>query len=253
MSIDFQVSDLSVSSTLTALSPTLEAGSAVTALSGHNAVIELDVTEAAARAAFLFKSDSSDLAGADNERLTATTTTTAAGLPVPTLSTDEVENSAHADAATGTDSNQMDVSAAVQTVAADYVRYFSKQILGQNGLADVFSNEAALVTSVEGNAFTGIGVADIRGLAATQGVMDKLFDNLFQSDGNEAHDRLSDTEITEVASGPDSSGITTFKFPFKNGDTIRYHVTLQHADVTFGNETKPVSDRKYLVIVNVGA
>lgn len=252
-SIDFHVSDLSVETTLTALSPTLEAGTAVTALSGHNAVIELDVTEADIRNAFLFKSDSSDVANTDasTERPTATTTTTAAGLPVPTLSSDEVEPASHDDAASGVDSNRMDVSASNQSVAADYVRYFSKQILGQSGLADMFSNEAELVTSVEGNSFTGTASTDIRGKAATQQVMDKLFDNLLQDD--EAEARLSDTSVTELLSGPDNSGISTFKFPFKNGDTIRYHVTLKHADVSFGGATKDIGDRKYLVIVNVGA
>ena len=76
MSIDFQVSDLSVTKTLTELSPILEAGTAVTFDDDHNAVIALSVTVDAIRNTFLFKSDSSDLSGADTERVNATTTTT---------------------------------------------------------------------------------------------------------------------------------------------------------------------------------
>jgi len=250
-SIDFQVSDLSVTSTLSALEPTLAAATAVTDLTGHNAVIQIDISEADIRNVFLFKSDSSDLAAEDDEFVTATTADTAANFPVPILGTHKVADSTHDDAATGDDSNQMDVSASVQTVAADYVRYFSKQLLGQSGLADIFNNEAALVTDVEGNDFAGTTANDIRGKALDQAVMTKLFDNLFSASDNEGAARLSDTAVTELSSGPDNDGVSTFKFPFKANDTIRYHVTLQHAAVTFGGEAKSIADRKYLVVVNV--
>lgn len=253
--VDFHVSDLSVDSTLTDLGPILEAGSAVTALSGHNAIIPLNVTVAAIKNAFLFTSDSADLSDevSENERNTATTTVTAAGLPVPNLATDEVAPSTHAEATSEDYDNQIDPNATEQTIAADYVRYFSQQLLGSSGLSDSFSNEAAMVTSVESTNLSDTNANDIRGKAATQATMDKLFDNLFQAgeSGAVAQARLSNSTIME--SNGNSEGVYTYKFPFIAGDTIRYHVTLKHGAIDFGGGSKTIADRKYLVIVTVTA
>lgn len=232
--LTFHLSDLNISQALS-LSPTFADGSAPSAITGGTDVA-FSATAASLKAIFKFSTDSTDLADATDD---------ITGACVP-ASWDNLSF----DLGAGTVASADAVDSSVDTnVKSDYVRHFSKEILGTSR-ADLFGNEATLVSTVATGLSTTLNTAIKTSITNNDdSIANDLYRTIVNSTG-QLH------RITDLANNGtiQNDGTTTYDFPFESGDKLVFKVTVTHGDVTVTNTNisgQSVSDKSYLVTITV--
>lgn len=232
--LTFHLSDLNASQALT-LSPTFADGAAPSAITGGTDVA-LTATAASLKAIFKFSTDSTDLTDAADDITGACVKDSWDGL------------SFNLGNATVAAADAVD-SAADTNVKSDYVRYFSKEILGTSR-ADLFGNEASLVTAV------GTGLGDSLNTTIKTSIdtnNDSIANDLYRTIVNDTAELHRITDLANNGS-IQNDGTTTYDFPFESGDKLVFKVTVTHGDVTVANTEitgQSVNDKAYLVTITV--
>lgn len=121
---------------------------------------------------FAFKSDSIDLA--DNDAADITMDISAANFYTANFISDESNTTLTSGSTTPTNITGGVIGAptgGAQSIAREYVRYIAEEIFGKANMADLFANEAALVTDVENqHNNNGVGILpDIKTALAPSG------------------------------------------------------------------------------------
>ncbi len=233
-SLTFHLSDLNTSQALT-LAPSFTDGSAPTAITGGTNVA-FSATAASLKAIFKFSTDSTDLADATDDITGACVSGSWDNLSF--------------DLGAGTVVAADAVDSSVDTnVKSDYVRHFSKEILGTSR-ADLFGNEATLVTTVATGLGSTVNTAIKTSITNND---DSIANDLYRTIVNstsEVH------RITDLANSGtiQNDGTTTYDFPFESGDKLVFKVTVTHTNVTVTNtniSAQAVADKEYLVTITV--
>ena len=134
-------------------------------------------------------------------------------------------------------------------VKSDYVRHFSKEILGTSR-ADLFGNEATLVTT------TATDLGDTLNTAIKTSITNNnnsIVRDLYRTIVNNAAQLH---RITDLANSGtiQNDGTTRYDVPFEAGDTLVFKVTTTHEPVIIANTQisgQIVSDKEYLVTITV--
>ena len=207
---------------------------------------EIDITVANASSLFTIHSDSFDVTDADSVANDFAIKLNNTNWPDIDLSTRVVDT---ADAAG-------DVSGA--SVALNYVRQLAVDFLGDNGMVDVFTNEAALATEVtnaddtlNSSIKTKLGTNGDSVAISSAGVSSELF---AQKYGASTGDTTWLSDFATAFAGATANGnVYELPFPFAAGDKLVFGVKYTRAETTLGGITKTASalEQAYKVTLNV--
>ena len=237
-SLTFHLADLNTTVT-PELTPSFADGSVPDAITGGTDVA-FSATAALLKAIFKFSTDSTDLADAADDITGACDAD-----EWDNLSFDLAEGSVSADDAVD--------GAGATNVKSDYVRHFSKQILGSSR-ADLFGNEEDLVATVKTALSTTLNNSIKTSITNNNtSIANDLYRTIVNHDGEGDDNQLH--RITDLANDGDvTADGTTYDFPFESGDKLVFKVTVTHDDVSIANtkiSEQEVDDKAYLVTITV--
>ena len=231
----FYLDDLSVNQ-MVALTPTfVETTGAPNQITGGTPV-STTATVASLKAVFKFRTDSEDLAEAEDD-ITGAADKDAwdgVGFNLGVLSVAQGDAvGGHADA----------------NVNKDYLRHFSKEVLGTER-ADLFSNEGFLLTTVANALSNNLNSTIETAIDENNGsIINDLYRTLSNDEDNV--NRLSDLANNGAIQ---NDGTTLYDFPFMVGDQIVFKITVHHGDVSIEKTNihgQRVNTKEYLVTMTL--
>lgn len=156
------------------------------------------------------------------------------------------------DLGAGTVASAQAVDSTVDTnVKSDYVRHFSKEILGTSR-ADLFGNEVTLVTTTATDLGATLNTAIKTSITNNNNSIVRDLYITIVNNATQLH------RITDLANSGtiQNDGTTRYDVPFEAGDTVVFKVTATHANVTIANTQisgQTVANKEYLVTITVTA
>ena len=157
-----------------------------------------------------------------------------------------------------------------QNIKSDYVRHMAKSIFGSNAiLADVFSNELALVADIatldtldsdgikakaavalnEANAGSGTNPKN-SGDTGASNITKSLLDQILRAD---AGSRLTDSDLLATSNKGSGDLADYYNLKFKAGDTLKMKVTYNPQAQTPLTGAGTINARSYTVVITLTA
>jgi hypothetical protein len=235
----FYIDDLNLSNTLV-MAPSFTDGSAPDAITGGTDIGVSGITVAMLKDIFKFTTDSTDLVDSTDD---------ITGALAPLKWNDTAFNLA----AGGVSATQAQGGVAT-TVEYDYVRHFSKEVLG-SARADLFGNESTMRLEVQAacNGNDSAVNASIKTALGLQTTADSIMSDMVKTLVNTPATLTRITDLVNTGTVL-AEGVSTFDFPFIANDKLVFKLTLAHAAVTVASThitDQAVADKSYLVTITV--